>query len=223
MVEVADVDQKGMVYGSCASDGSVHYVSNVYTWSDVSDPNNTGPDGTLFTDFLFTLNNRCANNETVACTRNTDCVRGGVGGRYGFAGPLASQVTVGIGLALFGSIVLSLCISLTSGYRSMVASAQEVPGAILALVAGGIVRAFPAETPAAEIMPTVVAAIALGSLASGTVYWLLGRLRLGSAAVVADTAVVVHSLDRAALGCIEQAAPALALHRVMITFAGPSG
>jgi SulP family sulfate permease len=97
-----------------------------------------------------------------------------------FAGPLASQVTVGIGLGLFGSIVLSLCISLTSSYRGMVASAQEVPGAILALIAGGIVRAFPAGTPAAEIMPTVVAAIALGSLASGTVYWLLGRLRLGS-------------------------------------------
>jgi SulP family sulfate permease len=40
-----------------------------------------------------------------------------------------------------------------------------------------------------------------------------------SAAVVADTAVVVHSLDRAALGCIEQVAPALALvlHRLMIT------
>jgi SulP family sulfate permease len=97
-----------------------------------------------------------------------------------FAGPLASQVTVGIGLALFGSIVVSLCISLTSSYRGMVASVQEVPGAILALIAGGIVSAFPAGTPAAEIMPTVVAAIALGSLASGTAYWLLGRLRLGS-------------------------------------------
>jgi hypothetical protein len=68
------------------TDGSVHYVDNVYTWSDVSDPNSIDPDGTLFTDFLFTLNNRCANNETVACTRNTDCVRAGVGGRCGFAG-----------------------------------------------------------------------------------------------------------------------------------------
>ena len=40
-----------------------------------------------------------------------------------------------------------------------------------------------------------------------------------SAAVVADTAAVVHSLNRAVLGRIEQEAPALALvlHRVMIT------
>lgn len=97
-----------------------------------------------------------------------------------FAGPLASQVTVGIGLALFGSMVLSLCLSLTSSYRGMMASAQEVPGAILALMAGGIVSAFPAGSTAAEITPTVVAAIAVGSLACGTLAWLLGRLRLGS-------------------------------------------
>jgi len=40
-----------------------------------------------------------------------------------------------------------------------------------------------------------------------------------SASVVTDTAVVVHSLDRAALAHIEQEAPALAnrLHRVIIT------
>jgi hypothetical protein len=66
--------------------GSVHYVGNVYTWSDASDPDGIDPDGTLFTDFLFKLNNRCAKDETVACTRNTDCIRAGVGGRCGFAG-----------------------------------------------------------------------------------------------------------------------------------------
>lgn len=97
-----------------------------------------------------------------------------------FSGKLASQVTVGVGLALFGSLVLSLCISLTSRFRGMVAGAQNVPGAMLALIAGGIVAAFPTSATAAEITPTVVAAIALGSMASGTAYWLLGWLRLGS-------------------------------------------
>lgn len=97
-----------------------------------------------------------------------------------FSGPLASHVTVGVGLTLFGSVVLGLFISLRSRYRGMVASAQEVPGAILALIAAGIVGAFPAGARAAEMTPTVVAAIALGSLASGALYWLLGRLRLGT-------------------------------------------
>jgi SulP family sulfate permease len=74
-----------------------------------------------------------------------------------FAGPLASGVTVGVGLALFGSLVLNLCVSLTSSYRGMVASVQEVPGAILALIAGGISTAYPAGAAAAEITPTVSA------------------------------------------------------------------
>ena len=62
-----------------------------------------------------------------------------------FSGALASQVNVGVGLALFGSIVLSLFISLTSSCRGMVASTQEVPGALLALIAGGLVAAFPSS------------------------------------------------------------------------------
>jgi hypothetical protein len=53
--------------------GSVHNVINAYMW-----------DGTLFTDFLFKLNNRCALDETTACTRNADCAA--VGGQCGFAG-----------------------------------------------------------------------------------------------------------------------------------------
>jgi len=70
--------------------GSIHNVNNsTYTWTDtcpgtideVSDP-----DGTLFTEFLDTLNNKCS-NETTACTTNADCeVVLGVGAKCGFAG-----------------------------------------------------------------------------------------------------------------------------------------
>ena len=71
--------------------GGVHDVSNTYTWSiytgDVGLPPSfdINPNGTLFTDFLDTLNNKCDGDETTTCTSNTDC--SGIGnGLCGHAG-----------------------------------------------------------------------------------------------------------------------------------------
>jgi Protein of unknown function (DUF1566) len=61
--------------------GGVHDKDNLYTWS------NSGnlPNGTLFTVFLDTLNNKCDGDETRACTSNADCT--GLGnGKCGHAG-----------------------------------------------------------------------------------------------------------------------------------------
>ena len=96
-----------------------------------------------------------------------------------FSGPLASQVGIGIGLALFSSIVIGLFVCFGSSYRGMVAHVQEVPGVILAIMAGAIVAGFPDTTSAEAMVPTVVAAIALSSLVTGALYWLLARLRMG--------------------------------------------
>ena len=62
--------------------GSVHNSNNTYNWST----NTLDPNGTLFLDFLFKLNNRCQNDETVDCSTNGDADCGGVGGLCGFAG-----------------------------------------------------------------------------------------------------------------------------------------
>ena len=62
------------------ADCSVRCVNNFYTWTDTS----TAPDGTLFTDFLAKLNNRCEKDETKSCTSKADCAP--VGGKCGFAG-----------------------------------------------------------------------------------------------------------------------------------------
>ena len=59
--------------------GGVHDVDNNYTWTDTTDGEFTDPDGTLFTDFLEKLNNRCDGDETTACTSNADCVNIGNG------------------------------------------------------------------------------------------------------------------------------------------------
>jgi hypothetical protein len=49
-----------------------HDKDNLYTWDEAFDVH------------VFTLNNTCAKDESVACTSNADCA--GVGGRCGFAG-----------------------------------------------------------------------------------------------------------------------------------------
>lgn len=60
--------------------GSVHNVNNTYTWSS----SGAAADGTLFTVFLNTLNNKCS-DEITTCTGDTDCT--GIGnGKCGFAG-----------------------------------------------------------------------------------------------------------------------------------------
>src|SRR3972149_4991406 len=62
----------------------VHDVDNTYTWT-TSDGDVTDPDGTLFTVFLDTLNNKCDGDETTPCATNRDCA--GIGnGKCGLAG-----------------------------------------------------------------------------------------------------------------------------------------
>jgi len=62
---------------------SVHCVDNLYTWS-VTLPD---ADGTVFEEFLWTLNNTCALDETVDCEAGGDATcQGGPGGECGFAG-----------------------------------------------------------------------------------------------------------------------------------------
>ena len=54
----------------------VRQAASSSTWSRIKtnpDCIGTAPDGTLFTDFLFRLNHRCAKDETIPCTRNDDC------------------------------------------------------------------------------------------------------------------------------------------------------
>lgn len=81
----ANGDDGGNCQAATQADRSVHCVNNFYTWTDTGDGVDANPDGTLFTVFLYTLNNTCRDDETIDCHTNgdTDC---GVGGACGFAG-----------------------------------------------------------------------------------------------------------------------------------------
>jgi hypothetical protein len=67
--------------GNKDSGTGIHGVARTFSWSD----SGTEPDGTAFTVFLDTLNNKCDQDETVSCTKNADCQ--GIGnGKCGYAG-----------------------------------------------------------------------------------------------------------------------------------------
>ena len=82
-------DNTGLMWEIKDDAGGIHDKDITYTWTDSclgSDPVElSDPDGTLFTVFLDTLNNKCDGNETTPCTSDTDCV--GIGnGLCGHAG-----------------------------------------------------------------------------------------------------------------------------------------
>jgi SulP family sulfate permease len=56
-----------------------------------------------------------------------------------FSGPLAGDVSSGIGLTLFGAFVMRIVVALGSSFPTAMAHPQDIPAAILALVAAGIV------------------------------------------------------------------------------------
>jgi len=61
--------------------GGVHDKDKAYSWST----NSLDPNGTLFTVFLDTLNNKCDGDETTSCATDADCT--GIGnGLCGLAG-----------------------------------------------------------------------------------------------------------------------------------------
>jgi len=73
-------DNTGCMWEIKDDNDGIHDKDNTYTWSS----GGSAADGSLFTDFLDTLNNTCQNDETVDCTTDDDC--SAVGGPCGFAG-----------------------------------------------------------------------------------------------------------------------------------------
>ncbi len=97
-----------------------------------------------------------------------------------FSGGLANHVANGIGLLLYGAVVIGVVVTLTSSLPGVMAAPQDAPAAILALVAAAIAGNMPASAPADATYSTVVAAIAGTSLLTGAFFFALGRLKLGS-------------------------------------------
>lgn len=97
-----------------------------------------------------------------------------------FSGPLASFAPSAAGLTLFGSFAMCLVVSLGSSFPSAVCLPEDSPAAILASVSAGIAASVAtnlADPHAAFV--TVGAAMALSTVATGALFVVLGRFRLG--------------------------------------------
>jgi SulP family sulfate permease len=93
-----------------------------------------------------------------------------------FSGSLSQFLAGGIGLVLFGALVMGIVVAFTTSLPGMIAIPQDTPAAILALIAAGISVAMRSAPPQA-VYVTVLAAIVLTSVLMGVILVLLGRFR----------------------------------------------
>ncbi len=92
-----------------------------------------------------------------------------------FSGELSSLAANGIGLALFSAVVLTGLIALTSSFPGSIATPQEVPAAITALIAAAV----PAAAGSDAVFAAVVGAIAVTGMFTGLLFLGLGFFKLG--------------------------------------------
>lgn len=90
-----------------------------------------------------------------------------------FSGDLSRFLAGGIGLMLFGALVMGIVIALTTSLPGMIGLPQDRPAAILALVTSSIAVQMRGSDPKA-MYATIVAAITLASLLTAVFYLLLG-------------------------------------------------
>jgi len=93
-----------------------------------------------------------------------------------FTGDLAHYVPAGIGVLLLSSFIIGGVVALRSSYKPVISAPQENTSVILALMAAAIGQKLPAGVDA---LPTILASFALASIGTGTLFALLGLLRLG--------------------------------------------
>ncbi|MCZ6663621.1 MAG: SulP family inorganic anion transporter, partial [Actinobacteria bacterium] len=96
-----------------------------------------------------------------------------------FTGPLSPYLSQGIGILLVGSVVLAVFSALTASHPLIVISPQDIPIAILALMAASIGAGIGDQLSAEEAYEFVFVAIGLTSVLVGVFFWLLGYFKLG--------------------------------------------
>lgn len=93
-----------------------------------------------------------------------------------FTGGLASHVPAGIGIVLCSSFVIGAVVSLQSSFKPVISAPQENTSVVLSLVAASIASQIAVTE---RVLPTIVVAMALASIATGALFLALGLLKLG--------------------------------------------
>ncbi|HSG45318.1 MAG TPA: SulP family inorganic anion transporter [Anaerolineales bacterium] len=95
-----------------------------------------------------------------------------------YSGELAPFAGTGIGLILFGGLIIQLIIAITSSIPGILGGPQDSPAAILSLMAIAILAQMPDASPETKFI-TVTATIMLTSVVSGLFFLVIGGFRLG--------------------------------------------
>lgn len=95
-----------------------------------------------------------------------------------FSGPLAPFAPAAAGLTLFGGFVLCLIVSVFSEFPTSVSLPQDAPAAIMGSVSAGILASGTFSDPL-EARYTVAAAMAISTMATGLLFLVIGKFRLG--------------------------------------------
>lgn len=96
-----------------------------------------------------------------------------------FSGPLAPYLSYGIGMGLFGGLVLGLAGALGSTFRGTVSQPQDVTAVILSISAGTIAIRLGTGNPEA-LLATITMLVVIAAALVGVAFLVLGALRLGS-------------------------------------------
>jgi sulfate permease, SulP family len=94
-----------------------------------------------------------------------------------FSGDLGAFATTGIGMVLFGGLILQIIIGLTSSVPGMIGAPQDSPAAILGLTAAAIVAGMK-DAPLEAKFITVVVTTILTSIISGLFFVIIGGFKL---------------------------------------------
>jgi SulP family sulfate permease len=97
-----------------------------------------------------------------------------------FSGDLSVYLLNGIGAALIGGLALGAGVALLSSFKSMVAMPQDSVAAIVGLMAAAIAAHLTAIGNVDQILPTVMAALAVTAILVGVLFVSIGTFHLGN-------------------------------------------
>jgi SulP family sulfate permease len=95
-----------------------------------------------------------------------------------YSGELMPFAGAGIGMVLFGGLLIQLIVALTSSIPGIMGGPQDSPAAILGLMAAAIAAKMPDASAEAKFV-TVVVSVMLTSILSGVFFLLIGGFKLG--------------------------------------------
>ncbi len=97
-----------------------------------------------------------------------------------FVGDLSGYTSTVVALFIQGALIIGLVSALFSSFQGAIATVQDVPAAMYAVLAATMVGRMEGVATAEEMFATLVAGLILTALLVGVGFWVLGSARLGN-------------------------------------------